>query len=264
MKKENQSEDLEWIYAYLKDIPKELVDLKIKNIGDIGPPPVTNLVPDDHCNQINSEYYIDKIYSISNPKEILDLGCGMGDSIDYFRKKDSNVKYTGLDIGSSPEVNSRTRKDVVFQTYDGINIPFEDEKFDLIYSKCVFEHVEKPHLLIKEIDRVLKKGGYFIGEIAQIEPFHSLSVISGFTPYGLYKLVDDTNLKLIEIRPGIDGFTLMLRRLLGRPEYFSQFFYKESPTNKFFNKFKEKLTNKQINSMKLLFGGHICFMIQKK
>jgi SAM-dependent methyltransferase len=39
-------------------------------------------------------------------------------------------------------------------------LPYEDNKFDLITSSWVFEHVEDPQIVASELLRVLKPGGY--------------------------------------------------------------------------------------------------------
>ncbi|MEO0291855.1 MAG: methyltransferase domain-containing protein, partial [candidate division WOR-3 bacterium] len=43
-------------------------------------------------------------------------------------------------------------------------LPFKEEKFDVVTSLAVFEHIERDKLLkiIKEIKRILKKGGILI------------------------------------------------------------------------------------------------------
>jgi len=38
-------------------------------------------------------------------------------------------------------------------------LPFKDEVFDEIYSRCLFEHLKNPNFFLQEVKRVLKKGG---------------------------------------------------------------------------------------------------------
>lgn len=37
-------------------------------------------------------------YMDLSDKSVLDVGCGMGNLLEYFRSKDINVRYTGVDI----------------------------------------------------------------------------------------------------------------------------------------------------------------------
>lgn len=92
---------------------------------------------------------------------ILDLGCGDG----FFAK---TVWGKGkIDIGLDLP-NERTKKIEKSQIYkkiayfNGVNIPFRENFFQTIVSNCVLEHVEKLPELLKEINRVLKKDGYFL------------------------------------------------------------------------------------------------------
>lgn len=53
-------------------------------------------------------------------------------------------------------------KECNFQFYDGVNIPFADNFFNICTILMVIHHVEKLEELIKNISRVLIKNGYLI------------------------------------------------------------------------------------------------------
>lgn len=222
-------------------------------------------IPNDHSRQVTSEYYLESLFSQGNSiRQVMDLGCGTGNSIDYFRRKNPSIRWAGVDIEKSPEVESRTRTDGKFYTFDGAHIPFDDNYFDLIYCRQVFEHVRYPICLLKEIRRVLKPNGYFVGSTSQLEPYHSYSLWN-YTPYGFRLLIEEANLQLVEIRPSIDGLTLISRRIFNAPKFFSQCWEKESPLNlviSFFGKVMRKEPAK-INAVKLLFCGQFCFLVRK-
>jgi ubiquinone/menaquinone biosynthesis C-methylase UbiE len=38
-------------------------------------------------------------------------------------------------------------------TFDGVNLPFGDDDFDLVYCKQVLEHVRHPEPLLAEVGR---------------------------------------------------------------------------------------------------------------
>jgi SAM-dependent methyltransferase len=224
------------------------------------------VMPSDHSRQVSSEYYLEwALGKLRNVTQVMDLGCGAGDFLDYFRKKDASIRWVGLDIEKSPEVDSRTRTGGEFCTYDGVHIPFGDNSFDLIYCKQVFEHVRYPLPLLKQIHRVLKPNGYFVGSTSQLGPYHSFSFWN-YTPYGFLSLLEEASLQLIEIRPGIDGPTLILRRSLGTSRFFDRWFSRESPFNRVIG-ISGRLMGKShawINAVKLLFCGHFCFLVKKK
>lgn len=226
-------------------------------------------VPDDHSQQVSAEYYIDYYYRhlkcSSDTTKVMDLGCGDGRSIDLFRHQEPDVQWIGIDIENSPEVRSRNRSDAEFRTFDGVHIPFGDNNFDLIYSKHVFEHVQYPDRLLQEVHRVLKPNGYFMGSTSHLEPYHSYSFWN-YTPYGFKSLLAEANLELLEIRPGIDGVSLMIWSGLGGPKFFSSWWVKESPLNQIINltgKLKQR-SHALINAKKLLFCGQFSFLIAKR
>lgn len=87
--------------------------------------------------------------------KILDIGSY--DQNGTYRKcfKEQRYLYTGLDLEKGPNV------DVV---PDNIYLwkELSEESYDLVISGQVFEHIEFPWLTIKEIERVLKPGGFCI------------------------------------------------------------------------------------------------------
>jgi SAM-dependent methyltransferase len=224
-------------------------------------------IPYDHCRQVSISSVTRKLLldETDNIKVVLDLGCGEGNSVDFFRSISPDIQWIGLDVDISPEVEKRTRADAEFKTFDGINIPFEDNYFDLIYCNQVLEHVRFPGKLLAEVCRVLKPKGYLVGATSQLEPYHSLSVWN-YTPHGFRLLAEEAGMKLKEIRPGIDAFTLIARAALQRPKFFSRWWEKESPFNKIINAvgFLARKENREINFAKLVLCGQFCFIVQKK
>jgi SAM-dependent methyltransferase len=196
---------------------------------------------------------------------VIDLGCGTGGSVDYFRAVNPSIKWVGLDIESSPEVQARRRNDAEFYSFDGVNIPFDSGTFDLVYSKQVLEHVRHPQDLLREVHRVLKVGGYFIGSASCLEPYHSRSLWN-YTAFGICCLIEETGLQLDEIRPGIDGVSLTVRRLLGAPRFFEFWFMHESPLNMMIGLAGGILRkgHRWTNAAKLVFTGHVCFLASKR
>lgn len=97
-------------------------------------------------------------------KKVVDIGCGYGRN----RKKVEDAG--GIWVGVEPfEGGMHT---VVGRAED---LPFEDNTFDIALMTSVMEHVEDVGAAFKEISRVLKKGGVFVGYIAFMECFHEIS-----------------------------------------------------------------------------------------
>ena len=225
-------------------------------------------IPEDRTGQVVADDYVGEWYRRwrggRGPARVLDLGCGAGESVDLFRRFDPEVRWVGLDLPSSPEVDRRTRSDAEFTTFDGERIPFPDGEFELVFCKQVLEHVRRPAPLLAEVGRVLGDGGHFVGSTSQLEPFHSLSV-GNFTPYGLALLMEDAGLAPVEFRPNIDGLTLVVQRGMGMHPFFYRWWARESPLNRFIGLFGRaaRLSPRAVNAIKLLFCGQFCFVAAK-
>jgi SAM-dependent methyltransferase len=225
-------------------------------------------IPADHARQVVADAYVGKWYrrwrERSGPARVLDLGCGAGDSVELFRRFDPEVRWIGLDLPQSPEVNLRSRADAEFATFDGEHIPFADAEFELVFCKQVLEHVRAPGPLLEEVRRVLLPGGHLVGSTSQLEPYHSLSV-ANHTPYGLATLLEDAGLQVVELRPNIDGLTLVVQRGMGRHPFFRRWWARESPLNRFIGLFGRaaRLDTRSVNAMKLLLCGQFCFLARR-
>jgi SAM-dependent methyltransferase len=195
---------------------------------------------------------------------VVDLGCGPGNSVDLFRALVPGVRWVGVDVETSPEVAARTRADAEFRTFDGVQLPVEDAAADLVFCKQTLEHVRAPEPLLRDVARALAPGGWLAGSTSQLEPFHSLSLWN-YTPYGLTLLLEDAGLEVVELRPCIDGLTLLVQRGLGMPHYFDRWWARESPLNRFVNLFARaaRLDARQANAIKLLLCGQFCFLARR-
>jgi SAM-dependent methyltransferase len=222
-------------------------------------------VPSDCSRQVIADDYAGRYMRRPlRPAEprVMDLGCGAGDSVDLFRALEPAVRWVGVDIERSPEVDARTRADADFVIFDGEALPFEDASFDLVYCKQVLEHVRRPEPLLREVTRVLRPEGWFAGSTSHLEAFHSYSTWN-YTPYGLMLLVEEAGLELLEVRPVIDAFTLVAWRALGMPRLFYRWWGpRESPFNRAIS-IAGRLAHfdhRTVNVAKLVLSGQFAFL----
>lgn len=74
------------------------------------------------------------------------------------RKPYANASYVGFDFYEGENV------DVVGDAHKLSSYFSDDQKFDLIFSSAVFEHLHMPWIVAQEIQKLLKVGGYVFVE----------------------------------------------------------------------------------------------------
>jgi len=96
---------------------------------------------------------------------ILDVGCGTSP---YFLKNIEFQEKYGVDRISETSTDALDNSGIVIKNFDlelGHRLPFDDNYFDVVAMLAVLEHLEADTIerIIKEVRRVIKKGGVFIG-----------------------------------------------------------------------------------------------------
>jgi len=89
---------------------------------------------------------------------ILEVGCGEGYILQYLIKKNSQVKFFGVDISSKMVklAKQRNPQTIVTKT-DALKLPFPQDFFESVILCEILEHLETPEEAIKEARRVSKK-----------------------------------------------------------------------------------------------------------
>jgi SAM-dependent methyltransferase len=82
---------------------------------------------------------------------------------DYFKNKKILNIGSGSDTFGTKFIDLYPmRKEVVKCNVDCEKYPFKDNTFDVVYSRCNFEHLSNPKHFLTESYRILKKGGILI------------------------------------------------------------------------------------------------------
>jgi|688.fasta_scaffold16661_3 ubiquinone/menaquinone biosynthesis C-methylase UbiE len=103
-----------------------------------------------------------------NGKKALDIGCGLGGVAFYLAGK-YKMHITGLEVNPWMVKESQKRIPEVLRGHvdfilsqSNAHWPFNEESFDLLYSKGVLTHIEIKDELFQECFRVSKPGGLFV------------------------------------------------------------------------------------------------------
>ena len=142
--------------------------------------------------------YINKFKKISG-SVVLELGCGSGGSLPLVASYGAKVAGIEIDPNLVKLTNARIKllKDAYCMQADGFHLPFANGTFDICVCSHVLEHVDRPHEMVEEINRVLKTGG-----IALIEFPNRLYPVE---PHGNLLLVPYLPLKLARLYASILG-----------------------------------------------------------
>lgn len=115
------------------------------------------------------------INNLSEKKgKILDVGCGAGGFINSLKHHYPGFDCSGCDISRSAIIFAQKNfgDRIDFKLIKKGRLPYPSHDFDVVILIHVFEHVEDKKTLLKEIHRVLKKGGIFHLQVpCEADPF---------------------------------------------------------------------------------------------
>jgi SAM-dependent methyltransferase len=99
-------------------------------------------------------------------KRVLEVGVGAG--TDHVQWARAGAICYGVDLTAAAIATTQAHLALYgftsqLQQINGEVLPFADDFFDLVYSWGVIHHTAEPARLIKEMGRVLRPGGQFIG-----------------------------------------------------------------------------------------------------
>ena len=94
---------------------------------------------------------------------LLEVGCAYGGFLDYARRSGWNIQGVEVSSYAADEARRRFSIDVFCGTLEEAGFP--DEFFDLCHMNHVLEHLATPLGTLREVYRVLRKGGLLAVEV---------------------------------------------------------------------------------------------------
>jgi|SRR3989344_3658183 len=95
-----------------------------------------------------------------NDSKILDFGCSSGEFVRYIQNLNYNV--SGCDVSIEAIEKGQQKGISNLSVVQNNHLDYSSESFDVVLALDVIEHLEEEGPAIKEIHRVLKRGGLFI------------------------------------------------------------------------------------------------------
>jgi len=133
-------------------------------------------------NNINTEIYWDEVYKnefkhgkhrtdlerfekvsgmIKDGTNVIDIGCGSGEFVQFLHERKKNCKITGIDFSKvAIDEAKKNYRDCEFFAGDVMSL---SNFSDLDYAVCfeTIEHLSEPSAFIDEVNKILKKDGIF-------------------------------------------------------------------------------------------------------
>lgn len=107
---------------------------------------------------------------------VLDAGAGRGVQFPY-DFKDVAARMAGTDTDPAVAENENLTEGVVA---DLGSLPFGDAEFDLVFSKYVFEHLDRPLRVMRELRRVMKPRAHLL--VHTPNRWHYVALFATLTP----------------------------------------------------------------------------------
>lgn len=164
-------------------------------------------------------------------KEVLEVGCGIAtDGLEFAR---AGAIYTGIDLTphSIELAKERFRVFRIPGRFEVANaeekLPFPDCSFDHVYSFGVIHHSPAPAKIVREIQRVLRRGGTFTVMLYNKSSINYYIEIMFLRKMFRWLLVPRFMPRLIAVATGFDQWKLeghreILKKTLSKEEWISR------------------------------------------
>lgn len=162
--------------------------------------------------------FLEEFAAVHASGTLVDVGCGQKPYRKVFESYVS--QHIGVDLIESAGNNSSI--DVVATAY---HTALKDSSCDIVLCTEVLEHLETPLIAIREMARILTKGGIVLLTAPFFWPIHEAPRdFFRYSEYGLRYLFEQGGFEIIEIRP-LTGFVVtctqmsiyFCKRFLRRP-----------------------------------------------
>ena len=143
--------------------------------------------------------YLMERFGINSGDHLLEAGVGRSEHLNIFDK--NGVDVSGFDQ-SEEALTFNNKVKLIDSEHD--KWPYENNQFDVVYSKSFIEHLQKPVKYFEESYRVLKPGGILLTltpdwEVNYKKFYDDFTHCSPFTKYSLEKILTFSGFEKIDV-----------------------------------------------------------------
>ena len=195
---------------------------------DIASLTVDDLAPIDEFHTRGRESTVE-VAAMANLKPsdlVLDVGCGLGGTARYLAQQ-YKCHVTGIDLTEEYISVGKNLTELVglsnrveLRHGSALEIPYEDEKFDIVWTEHVQMNISDKKRFYSEIARVLRKDGHLL--------FHDIFRGTGDSPFYPAPWAEDESISALatetEARSTIEQAGLTIDKWIGKVQESIEFF----------------------------------------
>lgn len=174
------------------------------------------------------EDFIDELPENMNAN-ILEIGCGAGNTGAYARSLNKCGVYIGVEIHETSALKAKDKiSQVIIGDIEKIPLPFEDNFFDVLILSEVLEHLVDPWKVLQKLHRFLKPGAIILASSPNVSNYHViLMLLKGewsladdgvmdrthlrwFTPSSFADMFESSGYDIVKVEP-LSPFRLLTR-----------------------------------------------------
>ncbi len=157
--------------------------------------------------------------NISKDQRVLDVGCGMGATVDFLRKE-FGIEAFGIDPSEKLINLGKQQNNLPLISGRGELLPYENESFDAVFAECTLSLMDNYQKTIQEIHRILKPEGFIIISdvfaknpeyIEELKNINVKSCLRGVFDMGaLLGKIEDNGFEVVDL----EDWTSLLKQLM--------------------------------------------------
>jgi SAM-dependent methyltransferase len=170
-----------------------------------------------HNRDPSYDEHLDLLAAVRSPGDLLDVGSHCG----FFLRRARARGWRTKGVEPSPVSAALAREEFGLDVFTGTldEAAFEPGSFDVVVMLDVFEHVDTPRALLRQVRRVLRPGGHLLVKVPNVRYVLTKQRVLGWVPGLLADALDarehlvyysDATLRRVLMEAGFDRVRLFV------------------------------------------------------